>query len=179
MVDQHDETPESLGERPAAPTSALTGLRARRQQVVAALYVDYAVPRYDPPIFVRFRPISDARMTAINKQADKSKDPEKQVVANAVALAECCVGVFEQVTEDGETRQVSVDHDNPSTDPEDWPRFDQRLAELLGLDTSGPLKAADVVRGLYATDGDVLATAGKVAEWSGYSLQGVEEREGN
>lgn len=158
---------------PAAPSSVLTGLRERRQQVVNKLFIDLVVPRYDPPIWVRFGPISDTRVGAINKQAEKSKDPEKNVVANAVGLADVCLGVFEVI--DGE--KVSVDPDDRDPDPANWPKFDDRLAGLLGL--PGTKKAADVVRGLYLTDGDIIATSSKVAEWSGYSLDGVEEFEGN
>lgn len=164
---------DAPGQRPAAPTSALAGIRDRRQKVVAELFTDLEVPRYDPPIYVRFGPIPDTRIEALNKQTAKSKDPAKNVVANAVALAEVCLGVFEVI--DGE--KVSVDPENRSSDPGDWPRFNDHLAALLGLE--GATKAADVVRGLYATDGDLLSTSGRVTEWSGYSLDGVDELEGN
>lgn len=169
-----DETPEETGapgERAAAPSSQLAGLRARRQQVVDKLYTDLAVPRYDPAVFVRFSPIADHKVNAINKQAGKSKDPERDVVANAKALADVCVGVFEVI--DGE--EVSIDPDDRHGD---WPKFDARLAELLGM-SGDASNASTVVRGLYFTDGDIMSTAQKVAEWSGYSLNGVEEREGN
>lgn len=158
---------------PAAPDSPLAGLRERRKKIADELFVDYAIPRYAPPVYVRFRPIEDAQAQKINKESGKSKDNDINVVANASALAHACIGVFEVI--DGQA--VSIDPDDRSTDPADWPTFDARLGQLLGLpEATG---AVSVVRALYFTDGDILATSGRLAEWSGYSIQAVEEREGN
>lgn len=157
--------------RPAPPGSALGSLRDRRRKAVDALFLDLAVPRYDPPVFVRYKPLTDARMAAINDRFSKAakKDPEANLRANATALADACVGVFE-VTADGQ--EVSVDPDDRGGD---WPRFDDRLGALLGLE--GTTSALQVIRTLYLTDADVNATSAKLAEWSGYNLEAVEERE--
>lgn len=166
-----EESTTGVGPVPAAPTSPLASLRERRQKSVDTLFIDLEVPRYDPPLFVRFGPISDERIELINKQHAKSKDKARNVNANAVALAESCLGVFEKV--DGE--RVSVDPENRSSDPAEWLRFDKQLGALLG--DPDTVTAAEVVRLLYLTDGDVLATAAKVTEWSGFSLAGIEEDE--
>jgi hypothetical protein len=158
------------GPRPAASGSALASLRARREQAKDDLHLDLAVPRLDPPVYVRFAPVEQALIDRANKRHEKSKAQDKNVVINAVILADACQGVFEVI--DGE--EVSVD--DRDRDGE-WPRFDEQLADLLGVDAT---KAADVVRALYLTDGDVIATATKLADWSGYSLADLEERaEGN
>lgn len=156
-------------ERPAAAGSQLASLRDRRAAAAKQLYLDLPVPRLEPEVFVRFAPVEQAQIDRINKRHEKSKDREKTVKINAVVLAEACRGIFEVIDE----QEVSID---PADREGDWPRFDEKLADLLGLDSTG---AVDVVRGLYLTDGDVIATATKLADWSGYSITDLEEREGN
>lgn len=169
MSEAFDEFENESGERPAASGSALSGLRARRQKAVEELHLDLPVQRLDPPVYVRFAPATQSQIEAITKRYSKSKDKDKTVTVNALILAHYCRGVFEVI--DGE--EVSVDESDRSGE---WPRFDERLAELLGLESD---RAVDVVRGLYLTDGDVIATAGKLADWSGYSIEELEERTGN
>lgn len=175
MTDQISELGDgNPEERPAASSSPLADIRARRAEAVKQLHVDLLVPRYGIPLYVRYKPAPEHRVNAINKANEKSKDPERNIVANAAILADCCLGVFAVVQRDGQEVKVSVD----DTDPDgEWPKFDSRLAEALGFPDI--TRASDVVRKLYLTDGDVLATATKLADWSGYSLTGVEEREGN
>lgn len=164
-------TPEETGPRRAAPSSALASLRARRDKAREQLHLDLAVPRLDPPVYVRFAPVEQSQITRINDRHKKSKDKDRDVIINAVILAEACRGVFEVI--DDET--VSV---NPDDRDGEWPRFDPDLAELLGLNPDES-KATDVVRGLYLTDGDIIATASRLAEWSGYSVADLEEHAGN
>lgn len=179
------EVPEhDTGERAAAPTSALTNLRQRREKAVKRLWVDLKVPRLDddggPPVYVRYKPAPEHRVEAINKQNEKSKDREKNVIANASVLADCCLGVFAVIghepDDDGVDQpiRVSIDDEDPHGE---WPRFDEHLAQILGVPDA--VRADQVVRGLYLTDGDILSTATKLAQWSGYSLNDVEELEGN
>jgi hypothetical protein len=157
---------EQTGDRPAAPGSALSSIRARRQAAADKLYIDLAVPRIDPPIFVRLRPVTQTEINRINGQHAKSKAPDVDVVINAVTLSTACLGVFGEV--DGK----------PDGDPDTWPKFDEDLAELLGLPAGST--AVDVVRGLYLTDGDVIATGAELAKFSGYSWQDLERAsEGN
>lgn len=178
MTQTEPLTPETLraDERPAASTSPLANLRRRREEAIEKLYVDLPVPRYgdDLALHVRYAPVPQHKVEAVNKIAAKSKDREKNIIANASILADACLGVFAEITIDGETHEISVDDEHPD---EDWPKFDERLGHLLGLD--GPARATDVVRRLYLTDGDIIATAAKLADWSGYTLENVEEREGN
>lgn len=153
------------GDRPAAAGSPLANLRARRQAAADRLHLDLAVPRLDPPVFVRFRPITQAEINRINAQHAKSKAKDVDVVVNAVSLATCCLGVFDDTT-------VEL------VDAGEAPKFDEDLAELLELPEGS--KAVDVVRGLYLTDGDVIAAGAELAQWSGYRWQDLErESEGN
>lgn len=158
------------GETPAAPGSVLASLRERRAGVVQALYTDLEVPRIPGPVYVRYKPIPQRRITAANTQAAASKDKDADVVSNAAVLAEACLGVFEVI--DG--CEVSVDDSDRDGE---WPKFDRRLAGLLGIPWS---KGGDVVRGLYATDGDIISTVRKVVVWSGFvDEQQERDEEGN
>lgn len=148
------------------------GLRDRRDKAVQTLSLDRRVPRLDPPVFVRFKPLTGARIEQINKAAEKSKDPDASTIGNATALADACVGIFEVV--DG--RKVSIDPDGAE---DDWPRFDARLAGLLGL-PEGITSASTIVRALYLTDGDITSEAGAVTAWSGFAgEEALEEFAGN
>lgn len=155
------------GEVPAAPTSALAGLRSQREKIRANLFIDIPVPRYEG-VLVRFRPVPQGLVKKIMSAAEKSKDADAGVIANAQVLAHCAVGVF----------QLDA-HGKPAGDPEDWPVFGHELAELIGVPEVGG-SAVAVVRAVYATDGDIAATAAALAEWSGYTAEAAAaDYEGN
>lgn len=161
---------EPTGEAPAAPGSVLASIRERREAAKRKLHKDLAVPRIDPPIYVRFGPIPGHKFEAANKLAAHSGDRDATVIANAGVLADACIGVFEVI--DG----VEV-----SIDPEDregpWPRFDKRLARILETPAG---KASQVVRALYLTDGDIISTVNDLGVWSGYAQEQLErDPEGN
>lgn len=158
--------PSDDGAKPAASGSILAGLRARREAAAKKLHLDLRVPRIDPPVYVRYRPIPQSVLDLVNTKLAASKDADKVVIANAAALSHACVGVFGMV--DGK----------PEGNPDTWPKFDANLAAELGLpDGTG---ATDIVRALYLTDGDVIAAATELADWSGTSERRVdEETEGN
>ena len=167
MADDFDEdfaTPTDDGRAPAAPGSTLASLRERREAVLAAQYLDLAVPDYDPPVYVRYKPITNAKLNAATKQVAASKDRDAEVIANAGVLAEACVGVFEVIDD----TQVSID---PTDRDGTWLRFDKDLARLLGVPAG---KAAEVVRALYPTDGHIISTVGKVGQWSGFAMDQLE-----
>lgn len=159
------------GDRPAAPGSVLASLRDRRKAAEQKLHLDLRVPRLEPPVFVRFRPVTQAEINRINTQHAKSKAKDVDVIINAVSLSTACIGVFDEV--DGKLRSI-----DPEGDADEAPRLDERLAQLLELPEGST--AVEVVRGLYLTDGDIISTGARLAQWSGYAWQDVErESEGN
>lgn len=166
-----DET-TTPAERPAAPGSLLGQLRARREAIEAKLHLDLAVPRMEnPEVLVRFRPVTSAEITRVADQHRKNKAKDVDVIINAVHLAAACEGIFYL----HEGQPVGI---NGKTDPDEWPRFDQEVAESLGLPDGS--KAVDVVRGLYFTDGDIISTGAELLVWSGYARQDLErDAEGN
>lgn len=180
---QHDQTShDDAAELHDEPTPTLRrSLKDRRAKAVGELFLDRPVPRLEPQVWVRFKPIGSARIEAINKAAAKSKDPDKNVVGNARALAESCIGLFEKI--DGELRSLDPDDDravqipdDPKATlppiPDDWPRFDESLARLLGVPF---ITATNIVRELYLTDGDIVSEAGELTVWSGYAGHEIDE----
>jgi hypothetical protein len=135
--------------------TGLARLAEARKAALATLHLDLQVPRLDPPVVVRVRPITNAEVAAITRRFRGNKTPDAPVMHNAAIIAEACLGVF-GLDENGE----------PVEDEADWPRFDEELAEILGLD--GASSAVDVVRGLYLTDGDVASAADQIVLWSGF-----------
>lgn len=169
--------PTAIDQRPAAPGSPLFSLRAVRERRRAKLYVDLPVPRWADPVdgnpgtrlFVRFGPVSQSRVERLSKMTEKSRDPEKNVRLNASLLAEFCLGIYVLVDDDGAEVAVGVDPSaDDASDPDQWPRFDDALAESLGLQSGLP--AGDLVRATYFTDGDLMSTANRLTQWSGYVL---------
>lgn len=163
--------PPASFEAPIAPSvhpdSPLAGLKARKAAIIERLHWDLKVPRWDddggPAIYVRYGPIDVTRMTKILDAANKSKAPDKMLVANANILANACLGVFAR--EDGSEEELSLrdgDPHGPLT------RFDEDLAETLDVGT--PFRATAVVRALYLTDGDLIAAAIQLSELSGAAL---------
>lgn len=164
-----DDGAPQVGPRPAAPGSALASLRARRDAATATLWIDLEVPRYDPPVYVRYTPLALARIRQVERRHEKYKGPDRDLRTNAVLLGEACAGVW---TRDADGEPVSID---PSDPHGPWPCFDARLAELLEEPAS--LGVVDVVRALYVTDGDLVATGAKVSDFSGYTADDLREAE--
>lgn len=170
-------SPESTDAAEAAPSTLRGRLRERREAVVAKLYVDRDVPRL-PGVVVRFAPIPGAVIEQINRRTEKSKDPERFVLGAASSLSHAVLGVFD-VTDDEDAsiastkdgrHLISIDADHPN-DPA--PKFDARLAKLLGLPETAT--AIQVVRGFYLTDGDIVSESNEVTMWSGYAGEEADE----
>lgn len=154
------------------PDTLRSGLRDRREKAANKLYVDRRVPRMDPPVFVRFKPLLQETIDAANKAIEKGKDKRRNVHANADAIATACIGIYE-LDEHNEKRSVVPDVD-------DWTevRFDEALGRELGHQSM--IRARDVVQALYLTDGDIISEAGELTEWSGYARRdGDEDYSGN
>ena len=161
--------------------SPLASLRARREALQEKLYLDLKVPRWDddggPAIYVRYNPSSPAFLGKTIEKAKKQKPrPDDWMVnANADALIQSCVAVF--AIEDGtppekatREQQLSLRDGDPAGD---WTRFDPDLGFSLGVE--GVQSARAVVRKLYFTEGDLLAAASRLVEWSGVAAPEADE----
>ena len=155
------------GEIPAAPRSGLAAIRGKRAEAVKALHIDLPVQRseevFGQTVFVRCRPYTDAERKAVTKRVEKLKSKADEVAENASLLAKCTLGIF-----------TADERDNP----DEWMRFDRELAALILDEDESEVSvatAAEVVRLLYLTDGDILSSAAKLTEFSGYSLEELDE----
>lgn len=176
--DEHAGGPDvgEPGQLKAARGSGLAGLRGKRAKAVADLHIDLPVQRseeiFGQRVIVRYRPVTAKESEATRKRFAKDKRDDVDVIANSVVLAKCCLGIF-----------TSVERE----DRDAWMRFDKDLAELLLTDEDGNVDQAaldqvngadEVVRLLYATDGDLIATAMKLGEFSGFD-EVLAESSGN
>jgi hypothetical protein len=154
---------------PAAPSSQLAGLRERRAQARQRSKLDLVVPGYDPPVYVRFRALTPEELDRITTRHAKAKSSERALRMNSTVLATACIGIFEIDPDSGE--EVSVDPENREGD---WPRFDTRLAEILGVKAE---KADDIVQALYVEKMHVLSMGDEVATWSSAADQELRRAE--
>lgn len=172
MEPPDDATPAhaapSGGDAAATPRPTMLGsLRAMRDQVAEELFVDLKVPRYPADVVVRFKPLPQPQIRRALDAAEKRKgDPDARVKAHAEMLVDACLGVYML---DASGKFGSVDLEHPDLEP---PKFDERLAELLGVEAKSQVETA---RALYLTDGDVIGTANKLIEFSGYDADKIEE----
>lgn len=166
-------TPQATPRPPAG--SALAGLRKAREKALAGLTIDLQVPGLDDPkVYVRYRPIQQREVDLVNDRTQDSKGEVDVLVSSASLLAHACVGVF-TLGDDG----------RPAGEASTWPRFDQDLARLLGLDEADDGSrieptTVEIVRALYMTDGALLNTARALDAWSAPAiLRREEEHAGN
>lgn len=155
-----DATPEPQPQR----NSILGRLRARRDEIAAAQFIDLPVPRWEDPVLkARYRPLEHEVIRKGFQTQRKAKDKAAaEVNTNADLLIAACMGVYAE--EDG--KQMSL---NPNGPDEEWTTFDPDLAASLGLPENAT--ARQVVRAVYFTDGDVIATGRRIIEFSGYQLE--------
>lgn len=165
-----------------APRSPLAALKVRREELAKGLHLDLKVPRWeDPEIFVRYAPIDSTKMEeSIAKRSQGGKG--WSILANADVLAQSCQGVYACL--DGDyTKKFSlkapevagVDASEDALLRVAWTRFDQDLREALGVHAATHNDAVSVCRALYLTDGDLIAAATALMEWSGISAEKLDE----
>lgn len=174
-LDELSDQPPSEEPLEAPERSELTSLRDRVAKAKSVRF-DLQVPGLDPPVFVRYRPVTPQAMEQTFKRTEQLRK-DRTVITNAIILADHCEGVFE-LDENGD--KVSVDPDDRQGA---WPKFGPQLAQILGLPPmkdGKKLRAVDVVRGLYPLEGDIISTSQDLAVRSGYAREQIElETEGN
>lgn len=155
-----------------APDTPLRSLKAKRSKMLNKLQLTLQVPRWDDPeIFVVYKPIETARTNEATIKRSESKDPDWLVKANADMLCQACSGIYAIFDKDGVKRSLNLEDEFGA-----WTKFDQNLSENLDLPQWGTVtKAVDVVRAIYPTDGDLIAAAEELSNWSGLQSTQVDE----
>lgn len=160
------ETPRPVG---ADPTSIFGKLEQQREQVVSEQTKVLRVQRWhDPDIYVRYKLVDHEIIRRALGKIDDAKKADKgkiELEANCDVLIAGCVEVWGEL--DGNRYSL-----NPDDVHGEYTTFDSDLGRNLGL--SEQCTARQVVRRLFLSDGDVLATAGTIIAWCGYSQDEID-----
>lgn len=163
-----DEAGARVPATAATRLSRLGDLKERRQAILESAVLDRKVPRWnDPEVWVRYKPIDHSVIRAGFARIDSAppaKKGEVEVNANADLLIRACVGVYAKLPDVDPEAEFSLRPDDPEGEPT---RFDPDLATCLGLPDKAT--AREVVKKLFITEGDIIAHAKAVAEFSGYT----------
>ena len=172
MSEAAPERPLRSVEEPKADmgVSVLGQLQDRREQIKKAAFIDLPVPRWDSPVIVvRYNPVDHTRFRAAATQVEKvqpNRRAEVEVNVNSDILIGACLGVFAVIN--GKRYSLkSGDADG------EWTKFDPDLAAAFGMPEGAT--ARSVLKTVYITEGDILSTANKLAEFSGYKEQEVDD----
>lgn len=171
MTQDAGAAPLRAVEEPPADSDALSvlgQLKERREEIKKSSTIHLPVPRWeDPKIVVQYRPVDHKVFRRVNRVielAPEGKKSEVEVQQNSDVLAEAVVGVYAVIG----GKKYSLREGDPTGEPT---KFDEDLANNLGCNNS----ARAVVKALYIFDGDIISTAGKIAEFSGYKEQEADE----
>ena len=146
------------------PRSGRASLAEQRRAAEADLTVDLKVPEYED-VYVRYRPVDAPTIRRKLRKHDADKDAGL-LKAYCELLIDACEGIF-HLGDDG--TEVGVDPDRR----DEWPGYDHRLAELLGVKADS---AIEVCRSVHVKDGHVYSLAGRLMEHSGFARSEIEER---
>lgn len=154
---------------PPPPDEAVADAFARLEaQARAEITRSIRVPRWDPPIGIKVRPLTEDEYVDSLRTRDGAQTAGKRLLHAADLLARACIGIFLQV---GKDRRVAL---NPEDPDGEWPTFGAGLRPFLGRDCGD--EAASWVIGLFRTEPDVIAAADELVAWSGYGNKQVKER---
>lgn len=176
-VDDAEPTAPVWGEEPVRNTPMFS-LKARRAEIVNNLYTDLRVPRYsDPEIYVRYAPVDAVKMGQSWDRRSKQKDDTGKVPddwgirANADVLIASCQGLYAKFS-DSPDEFLSLRENDPYGQ---WTKFDQDLAQAMGIDLPTKDPVATLVRKVYLTDGDLGEAVDRLMKFSNISANQADE----
>jgi hypothetical protein len=153
-----------------APLSILGSLRERRAQILEEQILPLAVPRWDDPkIVVKYKPVDHAIIRGIERQVDAAPKKDRAKVelnGNCDVLIRACTAVVAVLDDEEYSLRLNDPHGEPTI-------FDRDLGANLGLEPHAT--AREIVKALYITDGDILAAASAIGEFSGYRNQEADD----
>lgn len=158
-------------EYPASSGSVLDTLRQEREAKLAGLWIDLRVPRYDTPLYVRFKPITSpalARLMARAEEGSKRSD-DAQFYGHIGVLAETVVGVFVKNANGECVSPLDGSLDN-------LPKFEASLADGMGIPHDGSV--ASIIKKFYLADGDIFRVSQAIQDFSGFSADPLEAEPG-
>jgi len=154
-----------------APRTPMFDLKARAREIRDNLHLVLQVPRWkEPDVFVKFKPVASEEFAATQGKRERDGGPGWVLLSYCDAIADSCEEVYFCHPDDADLPHAERQKFSMTTGDPYGPktRFDHNLAEALGLIIApdDPNKIAAIVRGLYLTDGDIIAAAGDLLDWS-------------
>lgn len=166
MSDQNDVAPATVGR-------GLIGiLEQRRQEIASEQVLSLEVPRWtSPKVVIRFTPVDHETLTrgriavqTAMKNGDVKKQTQVDLDTNADLLIHACTEIV-AILSTGE--EVYLGPNNTPT------RFDSDTAIALGMPPTSTARM--VCKHLFLTEADMVMTAKKLGDWSGYREDAVDE----
>lgn len=146
----------------APETSQLSRLRARVEKARSESWMDLEVPRLGGSVICRYKPLSETKRTQIQKYRSKSTDDQSLMYAVDV-VAWCNEGVWLDVSIEDVKSGVPPTFPAGFADPNLW----------VELEVSS---ATNAVLELFVEEGDIVGTAAKLFEFSGFVSGDLLER---
>jgi hypothetical protein len=175
---EHDltgfEAPGEPGPEPQSEMSIMGRLRAQRAEIASRSTTTFPIPGWkDPELVPEFRLLTPDEIKAISVRVRRQfSEPYDQLVYAALDQAiTACVRICYREGDSLELKELELDRHGPM-------RFDQRLADLLELDTD---TARGTLLGLFPSkDGGVNLTAAfgycqRLGEWMGDTSVRLDE----
>lgn len=155
----HPVPDESIGGAAKTnPGSLAARLKEQHEQLQQERHLDLPIPGYNGDLVARYKPLDWDFFKKIGVRTEKSKNPRKELYAQADTLIESCEEIF-AVDDKGVLVSLYKVMDISGDEPV---RYDERLAEAFGLKVG---TARDSVFGLFNNDIAITNHHNEVAEW--------------
>lgn len=143
-------------------TTPLDALKAKVEGARKTRWFDKPVPGIDQ-LVVRYGAISAAEVARIYKNRKNAPLEEQSIMVCSDICATACLGIYEVVEGELQTSGELIQSKDEGT---------PLTFATLGLANTG--KAADEVRALYTTDGDVIGTSGRILDFNGFAGKDIQ-----
>lgn len=158
--DQIDENLEEEEESTEEGGNLLANLREKRKEISEARHLDLEIPGYDGELIARYVPVEWDEVKKIGEKLNKSKNPRRELYAQADVLARCCDQILVRV----KGKLKSMGDVFPELGVERI-AFDPNLAQALDFEINSHSPARSAVLQAFNNDMAVSAQHTEVMEW--------------
>ena len=148
----------------------LSSLRDKRNKIGSERHLELEIPGYDGELVVRYQPIPWEEAKRITERLENSKNPRKELYAQADVLIRACEEVLARV--EGKLVPLSTVFPEVGGEPI---KFDSRLAKALGFEVVNGSEGRSAVLGAFNNDLAVSKQQQDVMEWIQNSERGSDQ----
>jgi len=148
----------------------LSSLREKRNKIGSERHLELEIPGYDGELVVRYQPIPWEEAKRITERLENSKNPRKELYAQADVLIRACEEILARV--EGKLVPLSTVFPEVGAEPIG---FDARLAKALGFDVVNGSEGRSAVLGAFNNDLAVSKQQADVMEWIQNSERGSDQ----